>query len=141
MNTDGRLRLDVTWTTKAQLVVKLPAGFMASGSFSYRQGAYVVRRGRVPSSITNISEGTNILLQKRGENGRIPSVTFLDLRVEKDFKLSDKVKFSVFADILNSLNEDAYEGVQSSTVTSSAYLNPFDPVDPRRVMIGAKLRF
>jgi hypothetical protein len=47
----------------------------------------------------------------------------------------------VFADALNLLNEDAYEGVQSSSVTSSVFLWPFDPVDPRRVMLGAKFRF
>jgi hypothetical protein len=51
------------------------------------------------------------------------------------------VKFSVFADVLNAFNDDAYEGVQNSLVTASSYLAPFDPVDPRRVMLGAKLRF
>jgi hypothetical protein len=147
VNTDGRLRLDVTWNAKAQLMVQLPAGFLASANFSYRDGAHIVRRGRVPGSPsggfpgTNIPEGTTIMLQKRGENGRIPGVTFLDLRLQKDFSLSDQLKFSVFADVLNAFNDDAYEGVQNSLVTSSAYLAPFDPVDPRRVMLGAKLRF
>src|SRR5262245_49874487 len=147
VNTDGRLRLDVTWNAKAQFVVQLPAAFLVSANFSYRQGAHIVRRGRLPGSATddfegtNIPEGTTILLQKRGENGRIPGVTFLDLRLQKDFNLSHQVKLSVFADMLNSFNDDAYESVQNSLVTSSAYLAPFDPVDPRRVMLGAKLRF
>ncbi len=141
VNTDGRLRLDVTWNAKAQLLVKLPAGFMVSGNFSYRDGAWLVRRGRVPVATTNIAEGTLILLQKRGELPRIPGVTFLDLRVQKDFKLKDNVRLSFFADVLNATNEGAYETVQSSTVTSSVYLNPLEPVDPRRLMLGAKLRF
>ncbi len=63
------------------------------------------------------------------------------MRLQKDFKLGKNVKLSVFADALNLLNEDAYESVQSSTVTSSVFLYPFDPVDPRRLMLGAKFRF
>jgi hypothetical protein len=31
--------------------------------------------------------------------------------------------------------------VQSTIVTSSVFNYPFDPVDPRRFMLGAKLRF
>jgi len=34
-----------------------------------------------------------------------------------------------------------YNIVTSSFVTSSVYLYPADPVDPRRLMLGAKLRF
>jgi outer membrane receptor protein involved in Fe transport len=141
VNTDGRLRLDVTWLFKTQLVWQLPAGFLVSGNFMYRDGAWLVRRARVPASVTNIPEGTVIFLQKRGENGRIQSVTMLDARVQKDFKLGSQVKLSIFADALNLLNEDAPETVQSSLVTSSTFNWPFDPVDPRRVMVGAKLKF
>jgi hypothetical protein len=141
VNTDGRLRLDVTWNFKVQFVYQFPAGFLASASFSHRDNAWLVRRARVPGDITNIPEGTIVLLQQRGENGRLPSVTFLDLRLQKDFKLSDTVKLSVFADALNLTNENAPETVQSSLVTSSVFNWPLDPVDPRRVMLGAKLRF
>jgi hypothetical protein len=63
------------------------------------------------------------------------------MRLQKEFKVGPKVHFTVFADALNLLNDDTPEGVQSSFVTSSVYLYPIDPVDPRRVMLGAKLRF
>ena len=63
------------------------------------------------------------------------------MRLQKDFDLGPKVRFSVFADAINILNGDTPEGVQSSIVTSSVYLYPADPVDPRRLMLGAKLRF
>jgi len=57
---------------------------------------------------------TNVLiLQPRGENGRIDGVMFLDARIQKDFKLG----------------------------ASSVFWYPSDPVDPRRLMLGAKLRF
>jgi outer membrane receptor protein involved in Fe transport len=141
VNTDGRLRLDVTWQFKTQLVWQLPAGFLVSANLSHRDNAHLVRRARVPNTLTNIAEGTTILLQRRGENGRLPSVTMVDARIQKDFKLGKSVKLSVFADGLNLTNEDAWESVQSSLVTSDVFNWPFDPVDPRRVMVGAKFKF
>jgi outer membrane receptor protein involved in Fe transport len=141
VNTEGPLVLDVPWNFKAQLVYQLPAGFMISGNFSHRDGPYKVRRATLNEATIGVPEGRLTLLQQRGTLGRIPSVTFLDMRLQKDFRLGKTVKLSVFADALNLLNEDAYEGVQSSTATSSVFLYPIDPVDPRRVMLGAKFRF
>jgi outer membrane receptor protein involved in Fe transport len=140
VNTDGRLTLDVTWAFKVQAVYQLPAGFLVSANFVNHDGAHVVRRGTV-REITRIPEGTTILLQERGENGRLPDVTLFDMRLQKDFALGKTAEFSVFVDALNILNDDATEGVQSTVVTSSVYNFPFDPVDPRRFMLGAKLRF
>jgi outer membrane receptor protein involved in Fe transport len=139
VNTDGRLTLDVTWAFKFQAVYDLPAGFMVSANFVNHDGAHRVRR-RSSRSVTDIPESPNILLQKRGTYGRLPDVSLFDMRLQKDFKF-DKVNFSLFVDALNLLNEDAWEGVQSTIVTSSVFNYPFDPVDPRRFMLGAKLRF
>jgi outer membrane receptor protein involved in Fe transport len=141
VNTDGPLVLDVPWNFKAQLVYQLPAGFLVSGNFSHRDGPYKVRRATLNEATIGVPEGRLTLLQPRGQLGRIPSVTFLDMRLQKDFKLGKTAKLSVFCDALNLLNEDAYESVQSSTATSSVFLYPFDPVDPRRFMLGAKFRF
>ncbi len=141
VNVDGRLRSDVEWQIKAQLVYQLPAGFLVSGNFAYRSGAHLIRRYRVPATITNIPDNNVLLLQPRGENGRIDSVTLFDMRLQKDFNLGKSVKLSVFADALNLLNEDATQTVQSTLATSSVFWYPSDPVDPRRVMLGTKLRF
>jgi hypothetical protein len=143
VNTQGRLRSDVEWQIKSQLIYQLPAGFLVSANFSYRSGAHLIRRIRLGADVTGIPvDNTNVLiLQPRGENGRIQSVTFLDMRLEKDFKLGEKAKLSVFADALNLLNEDSTQSVQSTLVTSGVFWFPTKPVDPRRVMLGAKLKF
>jgi outer membrane receptor protein involved in Fe transport len=143
VNADGRLRSDVEWQIKSQLVFKLPADFLLSGALSYRSGAWLIRRIRLGQDITGIpADNTNVLiLEPRGSNGRIDSVTLVDLRAQKDFKLGEKVRVSVFADCLNLLNENATQTVQSTLVTSGAFWYPSDPIDPRRVMLGAKLRF
>jgi hypothetical protein len=139
VNTDGRLTLDVTWAFKFQAVYDLPAGFMVSANFVNHDGAHRVRRASA-RSVTDIQESPNILLQKRGTFGRLPDVSLFDMRLQKNFKF-EKVNVSLFVDALNLLIEDAYEGVQSTVVTSSVFNYPFDPVDPRRFMLGAKLRF
>ena len=141
VNTDGRLTLDVTWNFKVQAVYKLPAGFLISANLIHRDNAWTVRAASASTAVTGIPTARQILLQKRGETDRLPSVTFLDMRLQKDFKLGKTVRFSVFADALNLLNDDTYEGVQSSTVTASVFLWPTAVVNPRRIMLGAKFRF
>jgi len=138
VNTYGRLTADVEWQFKAQFLYKLPWGLTTALNVSSRSGANLVRRANV-ASFTN--QATTLLLQPRGENGRLPSVTFVDFRLQKDFRLGDKVNVSVFGDVINLLNEDSPQGVGSSTVTSSAYNELVDFVLPRRAILGAKLRF
>ena len=140
VNTDGRLTLDVTWNFKVQALYKLPAGFLISANLIHRDNAWTVRRVALPTALTGIP-GTQILLQKRGENDRLPRVTFLDMRLEKDFNLAKSVRLSLFVDALNLLNDETYEGVQSSLVTASVYLWPSAVVNPRRFMLGTKFRF
>jgi hypothetical protein len=141
VNSDGRLRLDVTWSAKAQLLYKLPAGFLVSANAAYRNGAWLVRRGRVPTSLTNVPEGTTILLQKRGENERISDVIQVDMRLQKDFRFGKNVRLGVFVDAINLLNESANETVQSSLASSAIFAYYSSPVFPRRFMLGAKFRF
>ena len=122
-------------------VYELPAGFMIAANLAHRNGAWSVRRSRVSSDITNIPEGTNIFLQRRGENERLPDVTQLDMRLQKDFKFGEQARLGVFVDALNLLNDDVYETVQSTLATSSVFDYPLSPVLPRRLMLGAKFRF
>jgi outer membrane receptor protein involved in Fe transport len=143
VNVDGRLRSDVEWQLKAQLVAQLPAGFLASANLSHRSGAHLIRRIRLGQDVTGIpADNTNVLiLEPRGDNGRTDSVTQFDLRLQKDFRLGEKVRLSLFADALNLLNQDATQSRLSTLVDSSTFWFPSEPVDPRRVMFGSKLRF
>ncbi len=141
VNVDGRLKSDVTWQLKAQVLYQLPAGFLISANFSHRSGAHIVRRTRALRSITLVPENTPILLQARGENGRLEDVTILDARLQKDFKFGENASLSVFADAFNLFNSSTTEGVITSLVESESYLFPLSPVTPRRLMLGAKVKF
>jgi len=141
VNVDGRLKSDVTWQFKLQASYQLPAGFLVSANLSSRDGAHLVRRTRSLRDITHVPENTPILLQPRGENGRLEDVTILDFRLQKDFRLGDKVRLAVMANAFNLFNSDTTEGVVTSLVESDSYLYPLSPVNPRRFMLGAKLKF
>jgi len=141
VNTDGRLRLDVTWSAKGQFLYKLPWDMLVSANVAHRNGAWTLRRARVASSVTNVPEGTTILLQRRGENPRLDDVTQLDMRFQQDFRFGKDARLGVFVDALNLLNEDSPESVQSSLATSGVFNFYTTPVFPRRFMFGGKFRF
>ena len=139
VNTGGRLAGDVPVQLKVQCLYRFPGSFSASLSFSHRGGAHLVRQVRV-GDITNLP-GTNVYGEERGQLGRLPGITFLDVRVQRDFRLGERVRLGVFADVLNLLNDDAYQGTVSDVGTSPQYHQAYDFILPRRLMLGAKLRF
>jgi outer membrane receptor protein involved in Fe transport len=141
VNVDGRLKSDITWQFKVQTTYQLPWGFLVSANLSARDGAHLVRRTRALKDITLVPENRPILLQPRGENGRLEDVLILDARLQKDFRLGGKVHLAVFADAFNLLNDDTTQGVVTSLVESSSFLYPLEPLTPRRIMLGAKLKF
>jgi len=140
VNLDGRLVGDVGWQGKFQGVVRLPWGIQASASLDTREGANRIRTRSIPSSIAG-QGSTTILLQPRGEFGRLPAVTIIDARLQKDFAFGRGSRLGLFLDALNLNNENAPQAVQSANVTSSVYQYPNTFVFPRRYMLSAKFSF
>ena len=85
VNVAGRLNGDVGWQYKLQAVVRLPLGFQASASLDSHEGAHRIRTRTIPASVAG--QSSTILLQPRGELGRLPSVTIIDARLQKEFPL------------------------------------------------------
>jgi len=140
VNSGGRLRGDVPWQFKSQFIYDFPKiNLLTSLNLSFRSGANLVRRVRLDNSITNLS--STILLEERGQSGRLPSATFVDVRVQKDFALGRGFKLGLIAEVFNLLNDDANETVQSTIVTSSSFNVPDGFIRPRRAQLGIKLRF
>ena len=139
VNTEGLLPGDRPWTFKNQLVYQFPFDFLIGLSYQYSDGAPRVRRVAI-NSVTGIP--TQILTSPRAEEGRFPSQNLVDLRVQKDFVLSERgTKIGLFMDALNLLNEDSYEQVRSSPATSSVWKLPTNFIFPRRFIVGAKFTF
>jgi hypothetical protein len=65
---------------------------------------------------------------------------FIDVRLQKDFRVS-AARIGAFLDILNATNSDANQSVGSDLGSSTAFGTPTFFVNPRTVMLGAKVRF
>jgi hypothetical protein len=136
INTDGRLIGDRTATFKTQLVYQFPAGFLAGANFIYQTGRPYARLARV----SGLGIPTTIYAERNDGSRTVSDQYVLDLRLQKDFSFGS-AHFALFADILNALNDDAYEDVQDRVGTSENFGLGTEYIPPRRVMLGAKVRF
>jgi hypothetical protein len=140
VNLEGPLVGDVEWQFKLQGVVRLPWGFQASANFDHHSNANLVRVRNLTTAVVG-EPSISVLLQPRGELGRLPDLTFVDARVQKDIRLGTDARVILAMDVLNLANENSPQGVQSSTVTSSVFHYPSGFVTPRRLMLSAKFSF
>jgi hypothetical protein len=72
---------------------------------------------------------------------RVPDWNLIDVRVQKDFRLGGNARFGVFGDILNLTNSDPTEGIGSRLGDNASFGLPTRYLYPRRLMVGAKIRF
>jgi hypothetical protein len=79
-----------------------------------------------------------ILLEPRGTR-RLPSLTMLDVRLSKTVALGGLGRVELLMDVLNAFNQDTEEGLATDNLYSPNFGQPTVYVDPRRVMLGARL--
>jgi hypothetical protein len=65
----------------------------------------------------------------------------MDVRIQKDFNVGGNTRVGVFGDILNLTNTAAPQGIGSRLGTSASFGLPTSYIIPRRLMLGAKVRF
>jgi len=138
VNSGGVLLGNRPHTFRTQVVAELPYGFLLGANYLFQSGRAWARRGRVELGFPTEVE---VNLEERDGSRRVDNQSLLDLRLQKSFNLSEKVKFQVFGDALNLLNADTAEGVLSRIVDVDTFGVPSDFVLPRRFMLGAKLTF
>ncbi len=138
VNTDGRLIADRPVIGKVQFLYAFPHGFTAGVNYTHQTGRLWSRQVRVPLGLPSDS-----LLNLEANTGdrRVPDWDFVDVRVEKDFSLGRGVKIGGFMDVLNLTNSDASESVGSRLVDNESFGLPVSYIIPRRIMLGAKIKF
>ena len=109
---------------------------MLSAYFAYEQGRHFNReipiwldQGRV-----------EIAAEERGSQ-RFPNPTYLDLRLEKEFRLWGNSRLKFLIDVWNIFNADYHYWVASSNAESDAYLAPGGIAVPRRAQLGIRFLF
>ncbi|MSO63243.1 MAG: TonB-dependent receptor [Acidobacteria bacterium] len=140
VNTDGRLIGDRPVVAKVQLVYRFPWGILAAGNLQHQTGRLYSRAVRV--SGLGFPAAPQINMESHTGDRRVADVNLVDLRVQKEFPVPGRsVRFDVFLDALNLTNSDQFESVGSVLGTSSAFGVATRYIAPRRMQVGAKIRW
>jgi hypothetical protein len=139
VNTDGLLIGDRPVVFKTQLVWETPFwGITTAVNFNHMTGR---PWGRTIRPSPGLGIPTTIRVERLDGKRRVPDWNNLDLRLQKQFNLPRDANLAFFADALNLFNTDNNESIGSSLGTSSSFGLPTRFIYPRRLMIGAKVRF
>jgi hypothetical protein len=136
VNTDGLLIGDRPVLFKVQALAELPWGIIAAANFQHQTGRPWGRRERV----TGLGVPVTIRVETIDGSRRVSDWNFLDVRLQKDFRIS-ATRVGAFVDILNATNSGAHQNIGSDLGSSTAFGTPTFFVNPRTVMLGAKVRF
>jgi hypothetical protein len=125
INAEGRLPNDPTHNLQIYGTIILPLDFSLSPRISVFSGNPWTRDYRVP-----VSGSPRVRFEPRGVN-RFPTRADLDFRLEKNFRLKEKMRIGLILDVFNILNQgverDIYTQVgtsyfgKASTVTDARY--------------------
>jgi len=131
---DGRLTRDNTHLAKLLGSYHAPGGVVLSGAFFYTTGDTYTRTVRI-----RLPQGRkDLFIESRGAE-RYDAQPRLDLKIEKQFRLTGNGRLGVTVEGFNILNNDAITSI--TTRSGSTYGVPRGLVNPRRFRIGAVYRF
>ncbi len=140
VNSEGRLVGDRPVVAKAQLIYRFPWGIMASGNLQHQTGRFYSRAVRV--SGLGFPAAPQINMEANTGDRRVANINLYDVRVTKEFVLPNSpIRLEGFLDALNLTNSAQYESVGSVLGTSSAFGVPTRYIPPRRLQLGAKIRW
>ena len=80
-----------------------------------------------------------ILLEPRGSR-RLSAQTLVDVRVSRTIGVGRSTRVELLLDLLNVLNDTAEEGLATDNKFSPNFGQPTAFVDPRRAMVGVRLK-
>jgi hypothetical protein len=140
VNSDGLLIGDKPVVAKAQVVYNLPWGMMVGANLQHQTGRLWSRQLRVRN--LGFASRPSILMEANTGDRRVPDWDLIDVRIEKAIKFgAGNTNVAIFGDVLNLTNSSAFEGIGSRDAENSSFALPTRYLQPRRLMVGAKIRF
>jgi outer membrane receptor protein involved in Fe transport len=134
-NARGRLANDRPHMFRVMGSVDVPrTGLVVAGNFRYFSG-----KPWAASTQVSLPQGNRRILLEPPGSRRLSSQSLVDLRVSKAFRLGDAGRLELLMDVLNLLNDTAEEGLVTDNRFSPTFGQPSVFVNPRRVMLGARL--
>ena len=125
---------------KVSGVYEFPLGILASANLIYQQGRPRIHFVRVYDLDQRPGSYYAIIAEPKGTE-RFPNQLMFDLRIQKSFNLYKTLQLRLFADIFNLFNDGTYYAYRDYNLWSESYNVPSEMALPRRVQVGAKLRF
>jgi len=140
VNTDGLLIGDRPVVAKAQLIYRLPWGFLVSGNLQHQTGRPWARQIRVAG--LGFPTRPTIYVEPLDGSRRVPNLDLIDARVQKSIPLGRPgLYLDLFLDALNLTNTDNTENVLSRRGDVTTFGVPSRFVYPRRLQLGARIKF
>jgi outer membrane receptor protein involved in Fe transport len=128
------LDIFTNWNAKLSGTFEAPFGIRLSPAIRLQSGAPFARTFQAR---LNYNSAVTIQAEPVGAE-RLPSVTILDLRTQKIFKIA-QTTFGLFLDVYNITNTNAEQ--LTTTTSGSAFLRPTAITSPRIARIGLKFNF
>jgi Carboxypeptidase regulatory-like domain len=134
-NARGRLPNDRPHLFRAASSWEIPrTGFVMAGNVQLLSG----KPWAASTQIALPQGDTRILLEPRGSR-RLPSQALVDVRLSRTVPCGSVGRLELLVDVLNVLNRATEEGLATDNLYSPTFAQPTVFVDPRRVMLGARL--
>ncbi len=134
-NARGRLANDRPHMARVMGSVSVPrTGIVLAANAQHFSGKPWAATAQVALSQGDL----RILLEPPGTR-RLSSQTLLAVRISRTFELGGVRRVELLADVFNALNDSAEEGIATDNLFSPSFGRRSVFVDPRRVMIGARL--
>ena len=136
INGEGLLQGDRTWVFAGQVQVDLPWQLRGAGVLKVQDGRPygLFQRVQLPQGQIDVA------LSPREDQRRMPGSATLDLGIGRNFSLGGDVSFGVDLQVLNALNEDAWDWWQA-TAFRDGNLVPSLYQYPRRLMLRLSFDF
>jgi TonB-dependent receptor-like protein/carboxypeptidase family protein len=134
-NARGRLPNDRPHMFRGAASWQVPRlGIHMAGNVQYLSG-----KPWAASAQISLPQGDQrVLLETRGTR-RLSSQTLVDVRISKTIAIRDLGRIELLLDVLNTFNRATEEGLATDNLYSPNFGVPTVFVDPRRVMLGARL--
>ena len=139
VNTEGRLIGDRPVVGKLQFLYEFPGDVLVGLNYTHQSGRLWSRQIRVAG--LGFPSRPLINLEPNTGDRRVPDWNMFDLRLQKDFRIGGEARIAVIGDILNLTNADTYESVGSRQGDVSSFGLPTRFLYPRRLMLGARIKF
>jgi len=134
-NARGRLPNDRPHMFRTASSREIPhTGFVVAGNVQILSG----KPWAASTQIALPQGDTRVLLEPRGSR-RLSSQALVDVRLSRSVPCGSVGRLELLVDVLNALNRTTGEGLASDNFYSANFGQPTVFIDPRRVMLGARL--